>query len=153
MKTLVLYDSAYGNTSRAATAIGRALPGDVEVTTVQHVDPRALQEADLVFVGSPTQNRKPTKAMTRFLDDLSGSALEGKRVAAFDTRYAGKLVGFFSAAKKMADQVVSKGGALAAPPEGFIVSGKEGPLKAGELERAARWAAETAAGTITPAGN
>jgi hypothetical protein len=27
-----------------------------------------------------------------------------------------------------------------APPEGFIVKGREGPLKDGELERAAGWA-------------
>jgi hypothetical protein len=26
------------------------------------------------------------------------------------------------------------------PPEGFLVSGEQGPLKAGELERAVSWA-------------
>jgi len=33
-----------------------------------------------------------------------------------------------------------KGGYLAAEPEGFIVEDSEGPLKKGELERAASWA-------------
>lgn len=35
---------------------------------------------------------------------------------------------------------MSKGGRLAALPAGFIVIGKEGPLKEGELVRATVWA-------------
>ncbi len=35
---------------------------------------------------------------------------------------------------------VGKDGYLAAEPEGFIVEDSEGPLKKGELERAAIWA-------------
>jgi len=33
-----------------------------------------------------------------------------------------------------------KGGYLTAQPDGFIVEDSEGPLKKGELERAASWA-------------
>jgi flavodoxin I len=33
-----------------------------------------------------------------------------------------------------------KGGKRAIPPEGFLVMGEQGPLKDGELERAANWA-------------
>jgi hypothetical protein len=36
--------------------------------------------------------------------------------------------------------LVVKGGNLLAPPEGFVVLGVQGPLKDGELERAAGWA-------------
>ena len=36
------------------------------------------------------------------------------------------------------------GGKLAAPPEGFIVLGTQGPLLDGELERAAKWAKDIA---------
>jgi hypothetical protein len=42
-------------------------------------------------------------------------------------------------ARPIADKLVEKGGRLIFPPEGFYVSGTEGPLKDGELERAAEW--------------
>jgi hypothetical protein len=41
---------------------------------------------------------------------------------------------------RIANNLKGKGGNLVAPPEGFFVTGKEGPLKEGELERAAGWA-------------
>jgi len=51
------------------------------------------------------------------------------------------MVGWFGyAAKPIADRLVRKRGSLASPPEGFLVGGSEGPLKEGELERAAEWA-------------
>jgi hypothetical protein len=37
-------------------------------------------------------------------------------------------------------KALEAGGRLVAPPEGFAVEGTEGPLKQGELERAAEWA-------------
>jgi flavodoxin I len=49
-----------------------------------------------------------------------------------------KLFGY--AAEPIAAKLQKKGGTLAAPPEGFFVGGTEGPLKEGELERAAQWA-------------
>ena len=49
-----------------------------------------------------------------------------------------KIFGY--AAKPMPDNLVKRRGELAAPPEGFIVEGSEGPLRSGELERAAAWA-------------
>lgn len=45
------------------------------------------------------------------------------------------------AAKRIANRLQKSGGELVAPPEGFFVEGTEGPLKDGELERAADWAA------------
>ena len=44
------------------------------------------------------------------------------------------------AAGRIANRLERKGGYLAAEPEGFIVEDSEGPLKKGELERAAIWA-------------
>ena len=43
-------------------------------------------------------------------------------------------------AKVHAQAVKKKGGNLVAPPEGFFVKDREGPLKEGELERTADWA-------------
>jgi DNA-binding CsgD family transcriptional regulator len=49
-----------------------------------------------------------------------------------------KLVGIFGyAAGKIAGSLKTKGGTLILSPEAFFVKGKEGPLKEGELERAA----------------
>jgi len=49
-----------------------------------------------------------------------------------------KLFGY--AAKPIAGMLKKKGGSLVQQPEGFYVKDSEGPLKDGELERAARWA-------------
>ena len=38
------------------------------------------------------------------------------------------------------DRLEKKEGELIIPPEGFFVEGSEGPLKEGELDRAADWA-------------
>jgi hypothetical protein len=63
----------------------------------------------------------------------------GHRAAAFDTRLASRLAG--GAAKGIAHRLRQHGYSLAAEPEGFIVEGAEGPLRAGELDRAHDWAA------------
>jgi hypothetical protein len=46
------------------------------------------------------------------------------------------------AANTIASTLKKKGGQLLVPPEGFLVTGEQGPLKEGELERAARWAGQ-----------
>ena len=38
------------------------------------------------------------------------------------------------------DSLKGRGGTLVASPEGFFVKGTKGPLREGELERAAGWA-------------
>jgi flavodoxin I len=72
-----------------------------------------------------------------------GSALRGVNVAAFDTRLTSRWVRIFSyAAPRMAGSLKELGATFLGSPEGFFVLGKEGPLKEGELERAALWAKE-----------
>jgi hypothetical protein len=44
------------------------------------------------------------------------------------------------AAEKIGKQLVNKGGSQIVKPEGFFVDGSEGPITAGELERAIAWA-------------
>jgi len=61
-------------------------------------------------------------------------------VTSFDTRVKHPIAKLFGyAAGRIADGLTGKGGYPVAP-EGFIVMGNEGPLKEGELERAAGWA-------------
>ena len=153
MKALVAYDSAYGNTEKVAQAIGDALgtQGNVEVVRVGDVQPAQLAGLTLLIVGSPTQKFSPTGATNRFLKSIPRNSLQGVRVAAFDTRFPPsdidkvRILAFFVrifgyAAKPIAHRLEKNGGELAISPEGFYVSGTEGPLVEGELERAAGWA-------------
>ena len=141
MKALIIYDSLYGNTEKIARAIGGAITGEVKVVLPGEANPSELEGIDLLIVGAPTQAGRPTPAMLDFLNKIPGSVIKGISVAAFDTRVSAKWVGIFGyAAGKIAKKLKSKGGNLILNPEPFFVSGKEGPLKEGELERAAAWA-------------
>ncbi|HEX7392055.1 MAG TPA: flavodoxin domain-containing protein [Thermoplasmata archaeon] len=143
MRVTVVYDSVYGNTEKVAKAIGAAIAGEVRVAKVGEVSASGLQDADLLVLGSPTLGGRPTEPMQGFLASLSEAQLKGKKAAAFDTRYAGRFVKVFGfAAEKMSESLTAKGATLVAPPQPFIVTGKKGPLKEGELERAASWAKE-----------
>jgi flavodoxin len=143
MKTLVVYDSVYGNTEQIARAIGGAMAGDVKVLRAGEVNPAELEGLNLLIVGAPTQGGRPTPAMRDFLNKISKSVMKDVKVAAFDTRISAKWVGIFGyAAGKIASSLKKKGGALILPPEAFFVKGTQGPLKEGELERAATWAQE-----------
>jgi flavodoxin I len=141
MRTLVVYDSLYGNTERIARAIGSGISGDVEVLRVSEVGSAVLRPFDLLVVGCPTQNSTATKAILRFVEGIPSQALKAARVATFDTRYQSFLATLLgSGASKIADAIKKGGGPLVTPPEGFIVRGKRGPLKEGEVERASTWA-------------
>jgi flavodoxin len=152
MKALIIYDSFFGNTEQIAQAMGKGLGSqkDVEILRVSQVKPEQLTGLNLLIVGSPTRGFRPTPAIAKFLGNIPRRGLKGVKVAAFDTRIAvddidsrilPPLVKVFGyAAKPIADKLQKKEGELAIPPEGFFVKGTEGPLKEGELERAADWA-------------
>jgi flavodoxin len=142
MKTLVVYDSQYGNTEKVAIAIGDTIPG-ARVICASEADPSALESVDLLIVGSPTHGGRPMGAVQTFLQKAPATAIEGINVAAFDTRFASGFAKIFGyAAKRIANTMKKKGGSLIVEPEGFIVGGTKGPLREGELERAAGWARE-----------
>lgn len=152
MKTLIVYDSFFGNTEKIAQAIGNSLGSkeDVETLRVSDIKLEQLIGLELIIVGSPTRVFKPTKAIMNFLNKIPLDSLKGVKVAAFDTRISTvdvnsrflnilvKLFGY--AAKLITDKLEKKGGSLIIPPEGFFVKDSEGPLKDGEPERAADWA-------------
>jgi flavodoxin I len=152
MKTLVIYDSQFGNTERVAKAIGATLnsQGDVKILRVQNMRLELLTGIHSLVVGSPTQRFRPTTAITDFLKNLPNDALNGIKVAAFDTRLTEQEINkvgilaifvriFGYAANPISNRLQKKGGELILPPEGFYVDGMEGPLLDGELERAADW--------------
>jgi flavodoxin I len=145
MKTLVVYDSLHGNTEKIAQAIGDAISGEVGVLRVGEVDVSRLKDFDLLFVGAPTHGGRASPPMREFLDRIQAPALEGINVAAFDTRLTTRWVKIFGyAAGRIAKSLKEKGGTLVGSPEDFYVQGSEGPLREGELERAAAWAKKIA---------
>jgi flavodoxin len=153
MKSIVVYDSLYGNTERIAQAIGNALcsPEEASVVQVEKMKTEQLAGIILLVVGSPTQQFKPTAAMSSFLKRIPKNGLKGIKVAAFDTRltiseiekspplpFFVRIFGY--AAERIANHLQKKGGELIVPGEGFYVEGMKGPLMDGELERASNWA-------------
>jgi flavodoxin I len=157
MNSLVVYDSFFGNTEKIAQAIGSALgsPESVRVCRVNTIHPEDLRGIDLLIVGSPTRGFRPSKPTQDMLASIPAMGLKGMHAAAFDTRIAVQEVknGFLTlmvklfgyAAEPIAKQLVKKGASLALPAEGFFVTESEGPLKNGELERAAAWAKQISA--------
>jgi len=143
MKALIVYDSVYGNTEKIARAIAEAITpsGEVKVLGAGEANPSELESTDLLIVGSPTHGGRPTPAVQDFLNKVPKLSPQVINVAAFDTRIQTKLVKVFGyAAGRIARNLKKKGGNLIASPEGFFVTGGQGPLKEGELERAADWA-------------
>lgn len=141
MKTLVIYDTLYGYTEKIARAIGAAVEGEVKVVKVGEAVASELVDYDFIFVGSPTQGGRHTKALQAFLNALPLEALKNKQVAAFDTRMKAMWVKLFGwAANHIADVLKEKGASVVAPGEGFMVKTGKGPLVDGEEERAAAWA-------------
>ena len=151
MKILVIYDSAFGNTQKIAEIIGAALTG-AEVRFVDQVKAEDLGGLDCLVVGSPTQKQNFIDGMCNFLNSIPQNGLSGVKVAAFDTRIsiddvrstasrvAARVFLHRYAAKPIAAALKAKGGVEVIDPEGFLVLDTEGPLKAGELERATAWA-------------
>jgi flavodoxin I len=143
MKALLVYDSFYGNTEKIARAIAEAItpPDEVKVLRAGEANPSELASIDLLIVGSPTHGGRPTPVVQQFLNKVTQPSLAGINVAAFDTRATTKLAMVFGyAAGRIARNLKKKGGNLIGSPEGFFVTGTKGPLKEGELERAAGWA-------------
>lgn len=150
-KALVVYDSAFGNTEQIAQAVARGLKQSYEINLqpVRNIEISDVQDIDLLVIGSPTQGGSPTIPIKDFITAIPRSRLQDIQVAVFDTRFSKRgfdfglrrllsVVGY--AAGRMAKALQAKGAVLKVSPEGFIVEGKRGPLKSGEVARAATWA-------------
>ena len=152
MKTIVLYESFFGNTRQIAEAIGNSLAqnNEVRVLNVSEISWNEISDADILVVGSATRAFRPCEATKQFLKNIPDNGLKGIKVAAFDTRILlseihSKLARYCVdkggyAAKHIAKALEIKGGKLVLPHEGFFVKDEKGPLAEGELERAAKWA-------------
>jgi Flavodoxin len=140
---------------------------EVDCVRVAEADLEMVGAADLLVVGGPTHMRGMTSGMTRkmgltaeekvdeaeqheiepraegpgvrdWFGDLPKAA-KGSKAAAFDTRADARMAG--GAAHGIARRLRRHGYDLVAEPEGFIIEDTEGPLRAGEPDRARAWGA------------
>jgi flavodoxin len=141
MRSVVIYDSLYGNTKQVAEVMAKELGADIfSVEKIQEID---LAAYEIVVIGSPTHGGRPTPAIHSWLNAWTvGAAV--KKVVCFDTRMNEKTVSWWLtllmkligyAADKMKAMVISRGAAEVVTA-GFLVTDKEGPLAKGELTRA-----------------
>jgi flavodoxin I len=151
MKSIIIFDSAYGNTKVIAEEMSKAIYARLlYVGSTEYTD---IIGTELLIIGSPTQGGKPTKAIQKFIDKAPAGTFKGISFAAFDTRFEEKkqnlalktlmkTIGY--AADKISKSLVKDGGLEITSPEGFIVKSKKGPLKDGETARAKTWAKKLA---------
>jgi hypothetical protein len=173
MDAIVVYESVYGNTQAIAEAIAEGL--GVNAAVAVHDLPRYQGTIDLLVVGGPTHmhgvatNRSRHLAAEAAREDgevrLARGATEepglrswlrdlpegaAHHAAAFDTRLDKSPWITGVAARGIARRLRSRGIDVLAT-ESFLVEGTEGPLEAGELERARAWGAELARSLPVPA--
>lgn len=162
MKAVVVYESLWGNTAAVARAIADGIGSQARLLTTSEASDDMVADADLIVAGAPViAFRLPTDAMRQSIlanerdaptaPDLSQpsmrSWLEGLspgrgRSAAFETRLRWSPGG---ASGTIEDKLRHAGYPPLARAGRFVVKGKYGPLRDGELERARRWGAELAA--------
>lgn len=161
MKTIVVYESHWGNTAAIARAIVEGIGPGARALSTAEATADTLAGADLVVAGAPLLGFSlPTEAMVKGLatgqigapapPDLSHPTIRAwlatlpagsGRAAAFETRIWWSPG---SAAKAILGQLAQKGYQPVAKAQRFIVQGKYGPLRDGEIERARRWGAALA---------
>jgi hypothetical protein len=165
MKTLVVYESMYGNTRKVAERIGEGLAtrGEVRVLPVAQTTHELIDWADAIVVGGPTHIHGMSRPRTRVgaADGLDkpGSTLvlepgfdgpgvrewllslplgNGKAAASFDTRLKGPALFTGHASFGIAHELRRRGYELLTEPESFLVDGHNELLE-GELARAWEW--------------
>ena len=144
MNTLIIYDSAFGNTAQLARVMADKLGeyGTARIALANEADLTRENEIDLLLVGGPTQNHGMSPDMKTWLKSLARRSLKGVPAGTFDTRYHMSTWKSGSSAPAIASRLKRSGVSLVVEPESFFVAEREGPLEEGELERAARWAEE-----------
>ena len=166
MDAMVVYESVFGNTREIAEAVAQGLGGAAVLPVHDAAERR--EKVDLLVVGGPTHmhglatirsrhvaadtvkkdgsshidpNATEEPGLRTWIDDLSPDAAD--HAAAFDTRLEKSAWVTGRAARGIARRL-RRHGIDVVDTESFLVQGTEGPLEAGELERAREWGASLA---------
>ncbi|MDH4364293.1 MAG: flavodoxin domain-containing protein [Acidimicrobiia bacterium] len=161
MRSVVVYESLYGNTEAVARAVadGLARYGPARHITPAMLGSGQLAGVDLLVVGAPTharglprestwrpqhglaaENRTTAPRVRDWLDTIGPGA--GRLAVAFDTRVDKPRWITGSAARRVARRLRTQGWRVTGSPRSFLVTGTDGPLVAGELGRARAWGDE-----------
>jgi flavodoxin len=148
LNAIVVFDSYFGNTEKIGRAIAVGIP-DIVVRRASYMTPSDLKGFDVIIIGSPTQGFRPTQNIIDLLKGTKARDMNGVKIATFDTRLdlesinskvMRTVINFGGYAAPVIQKILFKKGAKpVVPPEGFLVSGHEGPPVEGELERATEW--------------
>jgi flavodoxin len=148
-KTIIIYESIYGNTKKVADAIAEGIRESGEIDCiiaktgeVHHTDD--LAKFDAVIFGSPNHNQEPSRNMLKFIERASIVDLDTKMGAAFDT-YTGGNKGI--AVKKLEQVIRQKLPCITFVIDSFSaqVEDRKGPLAEGEIDRAIEFGKQVAA--------
>ncbi|MCU0506439.1 MAG: flavodoxin domain-containing protein [Chloroflexi bacterium] len=157
MRAVVVYESLWGNTAAIARAIAEGLGPGARALSTKEATADAVAGADLLVAGAPILGfRLPTEQMRESASreatppDLTCPSMRswlsllapgGGRSAAFETRISWSPG---SAASAIDKELQAHGYARLAPTARFVVKGKYGPLRDGEIEKARAWGADLA---------
>jgi flavorubredoxin len=97
-KAIVIYDTLFGNTEKAAEALTRGVQNhgiEVKCINIKEVDIDNLEQYKLIAVDAPTHFLRASRPMKEFLSRLEGASrnFAGKYGFAFDTRYDSFMAG------------------------------------------------------------
>jgi hypothetical protein len=166
MKTVIVFESMFGNTERFAREMVRGFAGvghQVALVDVRHVRPEDVQECDLLVVGAPTHAFSLSRPGTRqdavakgadpahaapgvreWLTTLDAGAPSGQArpvVAVFDSRVTKVRHLPGSAARRAVRILRARGFEVLDDTRSFYVVDTTGPPAPGECTRARAWAA------------
>jgi flavodoxin len=162
MKALILFRSHFGNTQQVAEALAKELAGSGADSVVQDLRQRLpdLGEFEAVLVGAPTRMARVTRKAKSVLKRLSKKGWGRKPVAVFDTYgpmpktpeelEKGRKWLYPGAAGILQERAKALGLNVYDRTLRCEVSDMKGPLKEGELEKAALFARDFAAWAKTP---
>lgn len=135
---IVVYDAWYGCTQAVAEEVARGLSSDGRVATVvanvKTVNARQVLGHDIIVVGSPDHDGRPTERIRRLLEQLRTVDLRGRRFVFFDTCFGpahGRAVGKMEAILRDRNPFVSPWFLSLS----VLVRRPHGPLLAGEISK------------------
>jgi flavodoxin len=163
MKVLILYDSFFGHTEEVASAIAAATETHATVETwhILGTPRRFPRPLDLLIVGTPSRDGKPSEPLMNYIKAMPIGSIEGVRTATFETRpdlETGRrsILSTFrrkeSAAGAVALALRNLGGEAIAPPQSFLCAPDGSSFIEGELARAGDWAISLLSGEPVSSG-
>ena len=160
MKAIVVYESHWGNTASVARAIAAGIGAEAEALSTAEATAEVVANAELVVAGAPLMAlRLPTDRMVDGIVAKPDEPPVDLGVPTMRTWLAGLPSGRGACAAFETRLRWSPGGATGAIEHGlgaagyrrissgrkFIVEGRTGPLRDGELEKARAWGVELGA--------